>query len=57
MKSYLFAQGMNKCYPFRMKGSKSFIGASCHSYWNRQSIKGDNHALAVMLFNTIFIDW
>jgi len=57
MKSYVFAKGMNKCYPFRMKASKSFVGASTHSWWDRHSLKGQRHATAVWLFDKIFIDW
>lgn len=56
MKSYVFNNNMNKCYPFRVKSTKSFVGASTHSWWDRHSIKGQKHAIAVYLLNKIFIE-
>lgn len=56
MKSYVFSKNINKSHPFRVKASNSFIGASTHSWWGRESIKGPNHAMAMFLFNRIFIN-
>ena len=56
MKSYVFSKDMEKCYPFRARATKSFIGASTHFCWNRNSIAGTKHAMAVYLLNKLFID-
>lgn len=56
MKSYVFNNNMNKCYPFRVKGTKSFVGASTHFWWYRKSIKGKKHSIAAYLLNRIFIE-